>query len=224
MENAKRKAKLDLDKNQIYNYFESSCMGIDRALYFLKNRCGVKAINDIPYNHVLSIVSLLFMNDAFFNDKKVHELLEAWYWSGMFSGEFDKDQNSQFIAHLHKLLSGLNDYRNSGIVDWISSIQNRVFDTVGFSDIDKLLIKDGEAPKGSIRNAILQYYLSCYYSNFSTRDKDNPYSVTISAYTDDVYNSEKSKKKYKLQIHHIIPLNSMAESLIINSVAFCNSP
>ena len=211
MENAKRKAKLDLDKDQIYDCFELSCNGIDRALYFLKNRCGVKAINDIPYNHVLSIISFLFMNDEFFNDNKIHELIEAWYWAIMFSGEFDKDQNSQFIAHLHRLLEGLNDYRNSSIVNWISSIQERVFENVGFSDMDKLLIKDGEPPKGSVKNAILQYYLSCYYPNFSARDKDSSYSVTISAYTDDVYNSDENKKKYKLQVHHIIPLNSMAE-------------
>lgn len=208
IENTKRKAKLELDKDDIYNHFRDVCNGVDRALLFLKCRCGVKKINDIPYNHVLSILSLIFINDKYFADKKIHELLEAWYWSIMFSGEFDKDQNTQFIKHLTKLLENLNDYKTGDLVNWIKSLSKGIFNREGFSDKDKLLVKDGTSPKGSIKNAILQYYLSKNYQNFSTKDKNSPYSVTINAYTDDVYND---KKKYKLEAHHIIPLNTMEE-------------
>ena len=211
IDNTKRKAKLNLDKDQIYINYKLVCTGIDRALYFFKNRCGISAINNIPYNHVLSIVSLLFISNNYFNDSKVHELLEAWYWSIMFSGEFDKDQNTKFIYHLTNLITKLPDYRNSKIVDWIKTLQENVFKSDGFSDKDRLLMKDEEAPKGTIKNAILQYYLSKYYNNFSTKNSNSPYNVKISAYTDEVYTSSEDRKKYKLQIHHIIPLNTMED-------------
>lgn len=209
IDNTKRKAKLDLNADQIYSNFEAACRGIDRALFFLKHRCGIRHINDIPYNHVLSILSFIFISDTYFKNKKINDILEAWYWTVMFSGEFDKDQNTQFINHLRNLLKKLPEYSTNDLCYWISGLSTKVFAKEGFSDEAMLVMSDDSpaVPKSSIQNAILQYYLSKYYKNFSMRDQDSPYEVEISAYIE----NDTVEKKYKLEIHHIIPLASMAD-------------
>lgn len=217
IEYTKRNAKLDLNTDQIYYNFKEVCKGIDRALFFLKHRCGIRQINDIPYNHVLSILSFIFINDDYFKNRKIHDILEAWYWSVMFSGEFDKDQNTQFITHLKNLLRRLPEHRTNDLCTWITSLSSRVFAKDGFSD-ERILVMEDDSPvaaKQSIQNAILQYYLSTYYHNFSMREEDSPYIVEINSYTDDIYNPTidggTKKRKYKLEVHHIIPLASMAD-------------
>lgn len=76
------------------------CDAIDRVMFFFQSRCGIRNIQEINYSLMIVLVAVIFLKDEWFNDKTVHDILEAWYWSSLFSGEYDKDQNIKMIAHL----------------------------------------------------------------------------------------------------------------------------
>lgn len=88
---------------------------VDRALFFFQTRCGIRYISEINYNLMLVLVGTIFMEDSYFFNYEVHKLLEAWYWSVVFSGEYDKDQNSHMISNLQNIIKRIserfNDYK-----------------------------------------------------------------------------------------------------------------
>ena len=93
---------LNLVPEEINDNCEKVINALDRALFFFQTRCGIRTIGEINYNLMLVLVGTLFMEDSYFYNYEVHRLLEAWYWSVVFSGEYDKDQNSHMISNLQK--------------------------------------------------------------------------------------------------------------------------
>ena len=57
------------------------------------------------------LIAVIFTRDEYFKSKKVHKLLEGWYWASIFSGEYDKDQNSNFISNLRAILMTIKEDR-----------------------------------------------------------------------------------------------------------------
>ncbi len=194
---------------------EKICDAIDRALFFFQARCGIRSIKEINYNLMLVFVATIFTNDDYYADVKIHEKLEAWYWSSVFSGEFDKDQNSILIKHLRNFISMLNGKTSD---NWIKSMADNVLAANNFSDEKLLLLEkvdEDRYPKKILRNYISQYFLSRTYPNMFGSDD------IVSVF---------SKNADSLELHHIIPLGSVksiAEStskLRNDKTHICNSP
>lgn len=82
--------------------------------------------------------------DEWFNDKTVHDILEAWYWSSLFSGEYDKDQNIKMIAHLQTMVKTMQASSRKENVDWIANIKNYVLEAQNFSDEKFLLMEKAD--------------------------------------------------------------------------------
>ena len=102
---------LDLNPENINQNVEIVCKGIDRASFFLQTRCGIRKLSEVNNLFILVLLACIFLKDKWFHDKKVHNLLEAWYWCVIFSGEFDKDQNRNFIKNIQLLTKSLVDYK-----------------------------------------------------------------------------------------------------------------
>ena len=59
------------------------------------------------------------------------------YWSVLFSGEYDKDQNITFIGNLKNMLKTV---KKQLMAEWVESIRKNVFSMTNFSDKELLLM------------------------------------------------------------------------------------
>lgn len=215
LDNIKRDKILALDPQDINDNAEKVCKAIDRALFFFQTRCGIRNIQEINYQLMLVLVATVFLVDDYFEDKSVHKTLEAWYWSSVFSGEYDKDQNVVMIQHLQtmfKTLKGVEDKT------WIKNLKDYVLDAQNFSDEKFLLyekVNEDRYPKGIMRGFMCQYLLAKTYSDMFDSSK------IISVFSNDAGT---------LQAHHIIPLGTVTKvgqttsELRNNKEHICNSP
>lgn len=194
LEQIKRNKILELTGETIDKHCDKVCEAIDRALFFFQTRCGLRTIGEINYSHLLTLVSVLFLNTRWFNNKTIHDVLESFYWAVLFSGEFDKDQNTQFIKYLGKFLETLTTKKSN--FSWIKTISDEIFISNNYSDENLLLMKkvnEDREPKEILRKFICQFYLAKTYPDMFEDNK------TISVF---------SLEADTLESHHIIPLGS----------------
>lgn len=102
---------LRLSENAINDNCEKVCLALDRTFCFLQVRCGVQSLTDINYKIMIRIIAYIFTNDKWYKSEIVHKKLEAWYWSAIFSGEYDKDQSDRYENNLKNLLGSLQGKR-----------------------------------------------------------------------------------------------------------------
>ena len=215
LEYIKKNYILDLRPEQINDNCDKVITAIDRAMFFLQTRCGVRTMQEVNYSLAAALIAIVFFDDSNYASKKVHNLLEGWYWSVLFSGEFDKDQNTNFINNIKNILKTIHGEKDCS---WIDAMKENVFEMTNFSDKKLLLMErvdDNRTPKVVIRSFMCQYMLSRTYCDMFDGDK------RIS-----VFCSEANE----LEAHHIIPLGSAksikesSDKLRDNPKHICNSP
>ncbi len=212
----KRDKILQIDPHFIHDNCEKVIRSIDRALFFFQSRCGIRNIQEINYSLIIVLVATVFLSDEYYSKKKCHDLLEAWYWSVLFNGDYDKDQNTEMIRDLGFFFGTFKGERNT---DWIKNKKDHVLDRQFFSDKDLLLMNRAETeertPKAIIKNFVCQYFLAKTYTGMFDD------SETISVFNPD---------SRDLEAHHIIPLGSVSsigestKALRNKETHVCNSP
>lgn len=207
---------LRLDPESIDDNTEKVVDALDRALFFFETRCGIRTISEINYNLMLVLVGCIFMKDENYYNSSVHDLLEAWYWSAVFSGEYDKDQNAHMIANLQNMTRRIKGANKD--MAWLISMSENVLKMPNFSDKRLLLMdrtNEERYPKPVLRNFICQYLLSKTYTDMFDMKK------CVSVFCKDAAS---------LEAHHIIPLGSakkvgeVAADLRKKNGHICNSP
>lgn len=183
----KRKRILELTSEQINSNYEKVCKGLERAFMFFNMRCGIRNIKEINYTLLIVLVGYIFTNDEYFEDRDVHRKLEAFYWSAIFSGEYDKDQNVTVIRNIKLLLNSIEDKN----YDWIRNMKDDVFARKDFSDKNTLIpqLDETVSAKDVVRTSICQYFLAQTYKDMLDSNKNI-----------NVFMSENTK----LEEHHII--------------------
>lgn len=182
----KREKILNLTADQICDNYKKACIGIDRACFFLQARCGIRNIKEIHYNLILVLLGYILADDSNYKNKIVVGKLEAWYWSAIFSGHYDKDQNTRVVQDIKDMIGTINGDGDG----WISDLKEKMFKMPGFSDENTLLMKERILPKGVIQKTICQFYLS-------KNCKDLLRDVDINVYADGADTLEE---------HHIVPI------------------
>ena len=207
---------LRLNPESIDDNTEKVVDALDRALFFFETRCGIRTINEINYNLMLVLFGCIFMKDENYYNSSVHDLLEAWYWSAVFSGEYDKDQNAHMIANLQNMTRRIKGANND--MTWLISMSENVLKMPNFSDKRLLLMdrtNEERYPKPVLRNFICQYLLSKTYIDMFDDTK------RVSVFGDE---------PNELEAHHIIPLGSakkigeITANLRKQNNHICNSP
>lgn len=207
---------LGLRPEKIDENTEKVVDALDRALFFFETRCGIRTIGEINYNLMLVLVGCIFMKNENYYNNEVHNLIEAWYWSAVFSGEYDKDQNAHMIGNLQNMVRRIQE--TSKDMAWLDSMSASVLKMQNFSD-KALLLMDRTAedryPKPVLRNFICQYLLSKTYIDMFDDTK------RVSVFCDE---------SNALEAHHIIPLGSakkigeITANLRKQNNHICNSP
>ncbi len=188
----KQKKILNLDEKQILDNWEKACKGLDRACYFLKTQCGVRKIQEVNYNLMLVLLGYIYANDSYYENKEVTKLLIAWYWSAVFAGRYDKDQTTHVIEDINNILKTLSD----GDDAWLKEIKLNILDMKGFSDENTLLLRTSVTPKGALRKAVCQFYLSGTYKDLMT-------DTILHSFLDD---------KDNLEEHHLVPIGTLSRN------------
>ena len=211
----KKGSILNLKPEQIDQNCEKTITAIDRAMFFLQTRCGIRTLQEVNYALMVVLIAVVFIDDEYFYDKDVHDLLEGWYWSVLFSGEYDKDQNITFIGNLKNMLKTVKKQLKA---EWVESIRKNVFSMTNFSDKELLLmdkVSEDRYPKRVMTSFICQYMLAQTYPDMFDADK------TISVFC---------KEASSLETHHIIPLGTakkvgeVTADIRKDQKHICNSP
>ena len=215
VEQMKKEAILDISAGFISEKCEKIIEAVDRALFFFQTRCGIRTIDEIHYNLMLVLVSAVMLKDEYYNSKDCHNLLEAWYWSSLFSGEYEVNQNQRMISDLNLIIKTFMRSQNTA---WINERKDKVLGKDFYSDKKLWLMERvqtaGRLPKGNMRYYVCQYYLSKSYSDMFDTNGAN-----ISAFY-----------RGALEAHHIIPLGSVttigqsSKALRENESCICNCP
>lgn len=159
---------------------------------------------------MIPIVSFILDKDACYtgeNSSSVFDLLEAWYWSSILSGAYDKDQNQVMINDLNRLIANADAIVTGVAPDtaWIKQRRDDVLGVKGFSDVDFLMLSgatNDEYPKTVLGNTICQFFLAEGYEDLSLNAAGH--TVQLSVF---------SEYASTLQIHHVIPLGSTGSIL-----------
>jgi len=193
---------LSLSAEDINKYNEKVIESIIRAYAFLQFRCGVINEKNIIYDYMILPIVYFLNDDNNYQDSNKLNFLEAWYWSWLFSGKYKERQDDQFISDIKDLETYIFENINN----------ERILKVPDYSDKDTLLNKnealDNIAPK-SMREALLQYVLSTEPLDFLV--EENNQLSAVKAACDDTKCENGNLKKYKLQIHHIIPLGALTK-------------
>lgn len=206
---------LSLAPEEIHKHSELICEAIDKALFFFQTRCGIRNIQEINYSLILVLVATIFVNDVWFNDKTIHDMLEAWYWGSVFSGEYDKDQNVTMISNLQLMVKTLKKQQGTA---WIGKLKEYVLNAQNFSDKSFLLMErvdEERYPKRVLVGFMCQYLLAKTYIDMFDSSK------CVSVFYE---------KANDLEAHHIIPLGTVKKvgesstALRNNPKHICNSP
>lgn len=211
----KNKKILEISSDDLDQLCDSVCIALDRALFFFQMRCGIRNIKEINYKLMLVAVGYIFSREGLYHSKQVHDSLEAWYWSSIFSGYFNSDQNSNIIKDIKLLLKAIT---GNGDYNFLNERKNQVLKTRNFSDKGFWLmdnIEETEAyPKDFLKSAVCQFYLAETYKGLFDEN------INLTPFTDK-----------KLQRHHVIPLGSIhtlvktsAENLRKDKRHILNSP
>ena len=222
----KKPKKLALTAHQIDGNCELACKAIDRACFFLQSRCGIRKISEVNYVLMITVIAYVLSDDRCFSgskNKQIFNLLEAWYWSSIFAGHYNSDQNQVMIQDLNHLVQNVLDIlaNNNTDITWVQNLKDDIFKIKGFSDKDMLMLKDDSnngIPKTILSNAICQYYLSKGYVDLVKIGNDETMLTVFSDVADD------------LEMHHVIPLGSAntigisSKTLRSDKKHFLNSP
>lgn len=186
----KRPKILELGEDAIWENYERACTGIDRAYFFLQARCGIRSLGEINYELMVVLLGYVLAWDEFYRDRAVIQLLDTWYWTAVFSGRYDKDQNENLIADLVNIRRTIADKADRA---WLSEMKTKVFAMPGFSDENTLLMHSTVPPKKVLRQKICQFYLSKTYMDLRTDEVLGPFSESADT----------------LEEHHIVPIGSL---------------
>lgn len=201
----KRDKKLSLTPQQIDGNCVPSCEAIDRACFFFQCRCGIRKFKELNYILMVPVVAYILHDDECYSGKygeEIFNLLEAWYWTSIFSGQFDRDQNSRMITDLNFLIENVLSIKDGHKpnLNWLISRKDKVLAMPGYSDKQLLLMENAlneEYPKAILSTAICQYYLSRGYNDLLKNEDGSLRHMSVFAECSDKY-----------QMHHVIPLGT----------------
>ena len=199
IEHLKRDKFLSLTEAQINANYQLSLNSVVRAFHFLRFRCGIRSIEELPYKLMLLPIAYVLIDENIWKNEKALNRIEYWYWVSLFGGSYRLDQNSRAKEDMIKLKNFIKN-KDTSEDEYTKGRYHKVLNVPEYSDEKVLLCKekDFDIPF-SIQKGILQYILSNQPYDFFEENSKNARlnSWDYISSTDD---------KFTLEDHHICPL------------------
>lgn len=168
---------------------------LKRAYFFLQATCGIRTLNDISYKLIVLPIAFVLDDKTWGNPSKL-KLIEAWYWTTIFSGIYEYNQNEVTLKQLKIIKQIIKNPSLLSTTDVLNQTKPVDADDnyIGITTYDALK----HCTSGSLHNTILQFILSRKPLDF-LKD-DNGQEHKLSALDDNI-----------LEIHHILPLDTQKQ-------------
>lgn len=195
---------LKLSADDVLNNFKDACRAIARALFFFQTRCGIREFDAINYKAQITVVAYFFSNDNFFNNKKIHDLFEYWYWISIFAWMYPSNQKIEILSSIEKFEDFISSKNSIDNFTYLKTARSDVLEKKFYSDKETLTMcrvsETEKYPPKVMTNYICQFYLSRgygYKSFFVDKKHNKSEKDDINVFYDE-----------KLEIHHLMPLGS----------------
>ncbi|MEG0235356.1 MAG: DUF262 domain-containing protein [Cetobacterium sp.] len=197
LDHIKRDKIFEISTGDINSYTEKTIVSLLRALAFANYRLGVVKLGNISFELMLLPMAYILSDENNWNDKKVLDKLEYWYWTSIFIGRFRERQNIRSVEDLktlHKWIN-LNDLNDTKVKELLEENIDKVLDVKDYSDLETLL-NDSKTPSPISRN-LLGYILSL-----------EPYDLLPGCHSERLKTFEITDSSKDLEDHHLIPLGT----------------
>lgn len=195
---------LKLSADDVLNNYKDACKAIARALFFFQTRCGIREFDAINYKAQITVIAYFFSNDEYFNNKKIHDLFEYWYWISIFAWMYPSNQKIEILNSIEKFEDFVNSNNSIENFTYLKTIRSDVLKKKFYSDEETLTmerVSETEKYPPKVMTAyICQFYLSRgfgYKSFFIDTKHNKTKKDDINVFYDE-----------KLEIHHLMPLGS----------------
>lgn len=197
LDHIKRDKIFEISTGDINSYTEKTIVSLLRALAFANYRLGVVKLGNISFELMLLPIAYILSDENNWNDKKVLDKLEYWYWTSIFIGRFRERQNIRSVEDLktlHKWIN-LNDLNDTKVKELLEENIEKVLNVKDYSDLETLL-NDSKTPSPVSRN-LLGYILSL-----------EPYDLLPGCHSERLKTFEITDNSRDLEDHHLIPLGT----------------
>lgn len=194
---------LDLDPQKIYNYSSLICKAMDRALFFFQTRCGIRKLSDINYKAEFAVIAFFFTEDKYFNDIRIHNFFEYWYWISIFAYMYPSNQDVKILGEIPAFQKYFeSDLQDKSIFNKLEAeYKKQVLNVRHYSDKETLVMANAKsseiAPSAQMQKYVCQFYMSKGYKDFLNSDIEINF-----LYSD------------PLDVHHLMPLGSSPDKKI----------
>ncbi|NFH70749.1 DUF262 domain-containing protein [Clostridium botulinum] len=196
----KKEKILNISYQQINKLTDQVLKGLSRAISFLQIRCGIVKIKDLHYKLMILPIAYILVSDEAWENQKVLDKIEYWYWGSIFAGEYRLYPNQVCIDDIRDLYNWIV---NNKTISRYDKFESNIFTIKDFSDKETLIGENDKEIPVAIHKGLLQYELSrqpndLYYNDILLNSWDIANEKEI--------NKEDKKVKLEIQDHHIIPL------------------
>lgn len=94
----KRSEVMNLDKEIVEKYWDDAIDGLQKALSFLQNQCGIVIPSLLPYTTIVIPLAGMFSRISVLKGPKIgaaKDKIEKWYWCAVFGQKYESSPNSQ---------------------------------------------------------------------------------------------------------------------------------
>lgn len=193
----KRDKIFEMTTEQINKLTPKATIALMRTLAFANYRLGITKIGNISFELSLLPMAYIFSDDNNWNDKKVLDKVEFWYWTSIFIGRYREKQNIRAIEDLktlHKWIN-LNSTQETKVQELLEINRKKVLEVEDYSDL-KTLLNGSNAPT-PVNKGILSYILSL-----------EPCDLLPGKCTKRLRAYEITENNIELEEHHLIPLGT----------------
>ncbi len=197
LEHIKRDKIFEISSSDINSLTEKTIVSLMRALAFVNNRLGITKFGNFSFELMLLPMAYIFSEDENWNDKKVLNKVEYWYWTSIFIGRFRERQNIRAVDDLKTLYRWIikSDTEDSKVKELVFENIHKVLNVEDYSDLETLL-NDSKTPTPVSRN------LLCYILSLE------PYDLLPGFHSERLKTFEITEGVSELEDHHLIPLGT----------------
>lgn len=197
LEHIKRDKIFEISTKDINSFTKKTIISILRAFAFANYRLGIIKLGNISFELMILPIAYILSDNNNWNDKKVWDKIEYWYWTSIFIGRFRERHNIRAIEDLktlHKWIN-LDNLEDIKVKEMLNRNIEKVLNVESYSDLETLL-NDSKTPSPVSRN-LLGYILSL-----------EPYDLLPGSHTERLKSYEITDNSKELEDHHLIPLGT----------------
>lgn len=130
----KRSEVMVLEKKTIETNWKPAIEGLQKALTYLQNQCGVLTPGLLPYSTIVIPMASLFMKTRKFTGPKIgsaKDKIGRWFWCAVFGQKYESAPNSQSALDFQEVMRWIDGGEEPDTVSRFQFDPNLLFETTG---------------------------------------------------------------------------------------------